>query len=396
MSVQDHLDIPQVGRNESISTEMTQSQLINELKQNQTEQMQLMADKVESSFEKLSQILTTVITASGDRKRGSEHSVSSEAGPSSSKTLKVARLSQKHGNPSEDIFDEEPSEDEQPSEADRVSIPEAGSLDNDIAELLNSDSDEKKAEGDLDESFDEVLAQIEAELSLSDKKGENINPKLAKITNSLFSNKMSDEKTKEKLNRQLIPENCTGIDVAKCNPEIWGTLPKSKKLWDISVQKDLNLINKAAAAVTTISNNLLNAKASGGANLPINSMLTSATDAIALLGQASQELHQIRRDNIKPHLPSALKGLTYNTPAGSSLLFGDDLPKRIQTMRATNTALSSSTFTGYKSHSREPGQSSVAWSKAPKNRYTPQRGSAFGKRGARRRQGTLPQQRQQR
>lgn len=84
------LDIPHVGKVESISTTTDHTQLLNLLRQNQTEQMQLMSSKVESSFEKLSSILTTVIQASGSRKRKSDE-FSSEAGPSG--VRKVARLS---------------------------------------------------------------------------------------------------------------------------------------------------------------------------------------------------------------------------------------------------------------------------------------------------------------
>ena len=127
--------------------------------------------------------------------------------------------------------------------------------------------------------------------------------------------------------------------------------------------------------------------------MPFNSMITMTTDAIALLGHTSQELHQLRRDNIKASLPANLKGLASNVPKASELLFGDDLPKRIQSLKATNTALSKPTFTGTRQQSSKQYQGGRYQNKnGSKNRFTSQRGSASGKRGAYRRQGRQQQQ----
>ena len=233
-----------------------------------------------------------------------------------------------------------------------------------------------------------MLANIEAELCLTDEKGDKINPKLASIVNSLFTNKLTDDKIKERLKRQLIPDNCSSIIVAKCNPEIWGNLPQAKKLHDISLQKNLNVINKAAAALANIGSNLIKSKASGNAPLPVNDMLSMATDAIALLGHASQELHQIRRENIKSNLPVQLKSLTYNIPKESNLLFGDDLTKRLQTLKATNAA-----FVGHKLQRKQWQHGKSMWYKntAPKSKYPHQRSPAFGKRGTYKKQDKFQQ-----
>ena len=185
-----------------------------------------MTSRIESSLDKLTDIMTTAFNASGSRKRTPDD-LSCEAGPLG--VMQVARLS--HKGDSDKKFEESGSED------DSVSIPDSHIIDTDIAELLSTDDEDKKAFDPKEDQGEEFLAHIEAELCITEEKGDTINTKLASVVNSLGANKLSDEKLKDRLKKQLIPENCTNINVAKCNPEIWGNLPYAKKLQDISIRK---------------------------------------------------------------------------------------------------------------------------------------------------------------
>ena len=351
------------------------------LRASQREQIQIMTDRFEASFDRLTNLLSNVFKASGEGKRKAD-SASASTGSSASKSARLSHIGSAEGkHASTSVIGRDLSDSSSSIEEDSISIPDANSLDHDIADLL---ADQQQIDTtQQNETGDEVLAGIEAELSLTEDKGADINPKLAKITNNLFSEKLQDDKVKEKLKKHLIPSNCNNLAVAKCNPEIWGTLTHARKLQDVAMQKNLNVVSKAAAALANIGNELLLGKAGKKADMPFNSLIAMTTDALALLGHTSQELHQLRRDNIKSSLPANLKGLASNVPKASEFLFGDDLPKRIQSMKATNNALSKPAFTGTKQQSSKHYQGGKYQTKnGPKNRFTSQRGSASGKRGA--------------
>lgn len=384
-------DIPPAGEYATISGEGSQSvhHVVDILRASQREQMQFMTDKFEASFDRLTDLLSTVFQASGEGKRKAD---SASAGAPASKAARLSQIgSAGEIDASTSVIGRDRPDSSSSIEDDSISIPDATSLDHDIADLL---VDQPQCEIiQPDETSEEILASIEAEWSLTEDKGADINPKLAKITNNLFSDKLQDDKIKEKLKKHPIPKNCNNLAVAKCNPEIWGTLTHVRKLQDIALQKNLNLISKAAAALANIGNELILGKARGTTEIPFNSMITMSTDAIALLGHTSQELHQLRRDNIKSGLPANLKGLASNVPKEADLLFGDDLSKRIQSLKATNTALSKPPFSGTKQQSAKHYQGGRYQNKSgSKNRFTSQRGSASGKRGAYRRQSRQQQQ----
>ena len=250
------------------------SGLLNLLKQNQSEQFQLMTSRIESSLDKLTNITTTVFNASVSRKRKSDD-LSCEAGPSG--VMKIARLSHR---------------------GDQIeSLKKAALKTTESAFQTHTDNEDKKAV-DHGEDF---LDDIEADLCITEEKGDTIHPKLARIVNSLFANKLSDEKLKDRIEKQPTPENCTNSNVAKCNPEIWRNLPHAKKLQDISIQNNINVVKKAAAALANSRSSLIKSKTSEIGTGQINDMLSTAADAITLLGLVSQDLHQIRRDNIRPN-----------------------------------------------------------------------------------------------
>ena len=62
-------------------------------------------------------------------------------------------------------------------------------------------------------------------------------------------------------------------------------------------------------------------------------------DALALLGKATADMNQFRRNNLRSRLPSRLRPLATIVPPESQWLFGDDLNKRIaaQISRMNNT-----------------------------------------------------------
>ena len=67
-------------------------------------------------------------------------------------------------------------------------------------------------------------------------------------------------------------------------------------------------------------------------------MISRSIEALALLGHATNELSVLRRGLIKPMLRSEYAALCYTEPeTSSSLLFGDDLAKRVRDVKETST-----------------------------------------------------------
>ena len=75
------------------------------------------------------------------------------------------------------------------------------------------------------------------------------------------------------------------------------------------------------------------------------SMAKITLDAIHFIGQAKQELHHLRRIEIKPDLNPEYRQLCTSQVTATKLLFSDDLAKSIKDLNETNK------MTGKLSHS---------------------------------------------
>lgn len=89
---------------------------------------------------------------------------------------------------------------------------------------------------------------------------------------------------------------------------------------------------KAITALTVMLNEILIAKGT----MDKETIMTRATDALALLGSANIDLNQVRRDLIKPELKAEYIGLSSNSSQNSVLLFGDDISQQMRDIADVN------------------------------------------------------------
>ena len=68
----------------------------------------------------------------------------------------------------------------------------------------------------------------------------------------------------------------------------------------------------------------------------LNNLLVMTTDSLQLLGHASYEISQLRRDEIKPNLHKDYGDLCSSNIPVTELLFGDELQTQLTHIRATN------------------------------------------------------------
>ena len=176
------------------------------------------------------------------------------------------------------------------------------------------------------------LAQFYGE---SENVAADIDEQLANIVGGLTANKLAEDKLRDKLEAYARPGNCPGLVVARVNPEIWDKLSPGTRSADIKLQRVQNSTVQAMVAVTKAADNLVTLSRSGE-SLAVADTLSALVDGLALMGNATQELNQRRRDGHREDLNAQYKGLCNNDATGVGLLYGDDLPNRIKSIGETN------------------------------------------------------------
>ena len=136
-------------------------------------------------------------------------------------------------------------------------------------------------------------------------------------------------------------------------------------------------ISKATSAIINVSDLILKMKDSGlqgvSANvyqLQLNNLITCTVDSLSILAKFCTDLNQYTRDNMKDQFQSSLRKLANNVPAGSALLFGDDLAGRIRSLNNTKSLMKPTKMI----RNRE------VYGRNPKNFQPSRRSSAYGKK----------------
>ena len=105
------------------------------------------------------------------------------------------------------------------------------------------------------------------------------------------------------------------------------------------LQKITMQISKATSANINVSDFMLKMEDSGlqgvSANayqLQPNNLITCTVDFLSIISKSCTDLNQYRRDNKKDQFQPSLRKSANNVPAGSSILFEDDLGGRIRSL----------------------------------------------------------------
>ena len=105
-------------------------------------------------------------------------------------------------------------------------------------------------------------------------------------------------------------------------------------------------ISKATSSIINVSDLILKMKDSGlqgiSANayqLQLNNLITCTVYSLSILAKSCTDLNQYRRDNKKDQFQPSLRKLANTVPAGSALLFGDDLGGHIKSLNNTTSLM---------------------------------------------------------
>jgi hypothetical protein len=172
----------------------------------------------------------------------------------------------------------------------------------------------------------DFIEMLQKDFDDDDDVGDPIKDSLAKLCNGRFTQKLSDDKLKERLNSNKKPANCSDVRVPSVNKEVWGQIPMFARKNDVKLANTQQIITKAAFAVSRLTNDLLEGKNDIKANV------RKGTDALALLGHACSDLSIRRRVMLKPFVNKQYQGICDEScgPKITDKLFGDNLATSIK------------------------------------------------------------------
>ena len=171
-------------------------------------------------------------------------------------------------------------------------------------EPTNADSAEGDQSARLEpvNSNDSLLFDIAQDFSEQEDTVPPISQKLADIINKRWSEKLGEHKLHEKRDKYPRPTNCERVVVPRVNPEIWVRIDHNAKQLDLRASSIQTNLVKVGAILAQSTDKLLSLAQAEVTSSEIKALITFNTDTMALLGHASCDLSQRRRETLKPHL----------------------------------------------------------------------------------------------
>ena len=160
--------------------------------------------------------------------------------------------------------------------------------------------------------------------------GPAVTERVAKVVNSGWRTKVTEDMTKTVTDKYHRPQNCVNLNVPKINPELWSKLKSSTRSVDIKLQQTQCLIMKAIIPLAQLVD-----KISGNCEMPAGdkrSCTGLALDTMRLLCFANGNMNQRRRDLLKPDLHEQYRQLCAPSNSVTDYLLGDDLEKQVKTI----------------------------------------------------------------
>lgn len=200
-------------------------------------------------------------------------------------------------------------------------------MEEDLASLIH----EADEDSDMLEEGELSFSDIEQEYELDEQLGPKIGERLEKFMKTLISNRLTEDKMKQKMEKYKQPANCK-LNVPRVNPELWSKLEFKTKQEDLGLQRvQKALIKSTIAVINTCDIMRQNPSKTNKMMLPI------LIDAISMNLKTCHDLSIERRRRIvnAPNINKQYKQLASGDIPVSDLLW-DDLKSALASLNSSS------------------------------------------------------------
>jgi len=183
-----------------------------------------------------------------------------------------------------------------------------------------------------------VLEEIALDLEPEEKVGPKIGEEVANLLSSFLSKSCSESSKRRKEKEHARPENCEVLRCPKMNPEVWNVLPGKSRVTDSTLQKAqgsfLNSITPIAKCIEELHAAMVDNKES---EIDAKKLIRNLCDSVTYIANGNEEIFNIRKDLVKPHLPdSAQKLCRKGNFVPGDLLFGENFTQQLKEINEAN------------------------------------------------------------
>lgn len=161
-----------------------------------------------------------------------------------------------------------------------------------------------------------------------DAYGSEVSSPIASAAKMFWEQPLKEDKFKRKMEAGKLPSNCAFLTTKMTNPEIFRNLPTFQRTVDSKIQDIQKLTGASASLLISAASFLTTGLATATLNnrdVDFKTPLDFLKDSLSLAGKANQMTNQLRRQLIKPTLPTKYRRLADIADESSTYLFGDKI-----------------------------------------------------------------------
>lgn len=176
--------------------------------------------------------------------------------------------------------------------------------------------------------------QLGVKYKVTEDCDENVDEELAAMINELFREGLNDDYFNELLKSIKRPENCKSLIKTRVNQAMWSILNPDTRNCDAKFQVIQSAVIKASVNLTKLASKLNEMDTDIVEGL--QSLITLATDSLALLGHTNKLINVKRKELHRPDLGREYYHLSSPSLPFSEFLYGDDVAKSVKEIQDVN------------------------------------------------------------
>ena len=232
-------------------------------------------------------------------------------------------------------FDDDPKAKKQKTDPKKMQNSSSGNSEGGLDEELTSFTDGLDQTSETEqEDMDTFMQDLQQFFETGDSTGPDLEEKMATVVNSSLRVSVGEQKINDLCDKLLRPKNCEGLIVPKVNQEIWARLQRFTRNRDLAMQKIQLYLAKAMIPMLRMMQEMREVIKTNKTSRPVtvhpSQWLTMASESFRVMALGFVKITNQRKDMIKPDLSDNYKQLCSDQNQVTSLLFGDDLSKKIK------------------------------------------------------------------